>query len=324
MASGHVESILQAAFGESLSSWEQIGEAHVMGFSGASITSLRCSLKKGDDADASVLQCVLKQTTKQLPGLPADADKGKRLRAERTDFSYGSEVVFLRERALALNSRGCRVPRPFYAGDDGTSFALLMEAFVGNQGWEQMLTIPRGAHTNAILRWLARFHATFLPTRVGGGGVPVMIEGCWDYGTHMALEKRPESELENLSTTLEAFVEQFADADPYFQTAGAKSIGPRLQAVAKSVAWHLRPSVGGVEGGARLFTITHGDFKQANMFFRSDPSHDDATLEVAVIDWQWTGAGVAATDLFFICAMALSDETVANYGSEVCKHARRS
>merc|ERR1712066_247474 len=117
-----------------------------------------------------------------------------------------------------------------------------------------------------------------------------------------------------------AFLEQFAEADPYFQTAGVKSIGPRLQAVARSVAWRLRPAVGGVDGGAKDFTITHGDFKQANMFFRSQASSMQSCLpEIAVIDWQWSGAGVAATDVFFLCAMALSDGSVENYVSDVLK-----
>lgn len=46
------------------------------------------------------------------------------------------------------------------------------------------------------------------------------------------------------------------------------------------------------------------------MFFRGD--------EICVVDWQWTGAGLAATDIFCLCAMALSDDAVEHWEDEVC------
>ena len=39
--------------------------------------------------------------------------------------------------------------------------------------------------------------------------------------------------------------------------------------------------------------------------------------EVAIFDWQWTGPGVGATDVVYLCAMALSDETLDNYERDV-------
>lgn len=217
-------------------------------------------------------------------------------------------------------SRGVRVPTPVYTDEEGGTFRLLMEALSEKDGWHQHLIIPAGPPTRAVLRWLARFHAAFLPPERGGGGLPLSTEGAWSYGSHMALEKRPASELEALPATLASFIEAFSSEDSYFGSESAASIGPRLQAVARSVAWRLRPPIDGVAGGAETVTATQGDFKQANIFFRKSEARDGTELpEVAVIDWQWTGAGVGATDLFFICVMAFADETLEDYRAGVLR-----
>ena len=54
-----------------------------------------------------------------------------------------------------------------------------------------------------------------------------------------------------------------------------------------------------------LVTMVHGDFKSANMVFRNVESPEPT---VASFDWQWTGPGVGATDLIYLCAMSLADE----------------
>ena len=77
------------------------------------------------------------------------------------------------------------------------------------------------------------------------------------------------------------------------------------------MAHRLRPALDGAAGGAKLPTMVHGDYKQANMFFRAAAGAEDAD-EVVVFDWQWTGPGVGATDLLYVCAMALHDEVAAH------------
>ena len=56
----------------------------------------------------------------------------------------------------------------------------------------------------------------------------------------------------------------------------------------------------------------HGDYKQGNFFF-------SPTGEISVFDWQWTGPGIGATDLIYVCVMALSDDTLADYENTVLK-----
>jgi thiamine kinase-like enzyme len=46
---------------------------------------------------------------------------------------------------------------------------------------------------------------------------------------------------------------------------------------------------------SRYRTLIHGDPKQANFFFRRNPK--SKKLEVGLIDFQWSGFGLAATDV---------------------------
>ena len=65
------------------------------------------------------------------------------------------------------------MPRPLLVDAGTTSFQLLMEACAEREGWKQHSTIPAGPPTRAVIRWLARFHAAFLPASRGGGGLPL-------------------------------------------------------------------------------------------------------------------------------------------------------
>jgi len=304
---GVIDAIIKEAFGEDCVSWSPVGEESSMGLSGSLIQAVRCTYSR--PARASPL-LMLKRTVKRAPMLAPEATEAERMKAERNDFSYQSECQFLKAHAERLLSFGCVVPRPWHTSTKG-EFTILMESLSASFGWQQHAVIPAGASTRAVLRWLAKFHALYLPADIGGGGGPLQTEGAWDCGLqNMALERRPAGEVDKLSQTLDSFTEAFASAEPYFATEGARSVGSRLQTVARDVAWHLRPVGHSSGGGAQLITMTHGDFMHSNIFLRDMPSEE---LEAAVIDWQWGGPGVAAVDLFFLCAQSLADETIADY-----------
>jgi hypothetical protein len=313
---------LRAAFGERVSCFEQVGETKTMGFSGAEIRVVQAVL----GVEKKIL--VLKRMRKQKALLSADADTKKQQHAQRTDFSYGNEAAFLATHAESLNRLGCCVPHPLRVQEAETSFEVLMEGFTEDNGWQQHSTIPSGGATRACLRWLARLHAAFLPAGRGGGGLPLLHPKMWTHGTHLALEKRPPDELQALPAVLATFLGNFAAESSYFSTEGVRRLPPRLLKVAEAVAWRLRPTVeGGGYGGAAKESVTmvHGDYKQANMFFR-DGGDEVGSCDVAVIDWQWTGPGVGATDLLYLCVMALPVEAVvdveagviAPYHQELC------
>ena len=66
-----VDEAVKAAFGEALVKWEQVGETLLMGFSGASIRTLQCTLSSAPDLPVLT---VLKRTQKQTAALAADAE----------------------------------------------------------------------------------------------------------------------------------------------------------------------------------------------------------------------------------------------------------
>lgn len=311
---GTIDAVIKEAFGEDCISWSPVGEQRSMGLSGSLIQEVRCTYNQPARASPLLL---FKCTRKRAPMLAPEATEADRMKAERNDFSYQSECLFLKAHAQTLLSHGCAVPRPWHISTQG-EFTILMESLSASLGWQQYAVIPAGASTRAVLRWLAKFHALYLPVDIGGGGCPLQTEGAWDSGLqNMALERRPAGEVDKLSQTLESFAEAFASAEPYFATEGARRLGSRLQAVARDVNWQLRPATHSAGGGAKLITMTHGDFMHSNIFLRETP-HGEAA-EAAVIDWQWGGPGVAAVDLFFLCAQSLADETVADYQVNVLR-----
>lgn len=197
---------LRATFGSQLVGWQRVGDVRTMGFSGATIELLQVELD-----DGPIQRLILKTTSKQAPALGPlngdEADAATRLRAERTDLSYANECAFLKTNAAALLAKGVRVPRPLRVEEAAGSFSILQEAILPADGWEQHFVIPAGSRTRTVLRWLARFHAAFLPPAIGGGGLPLLTPGACTHGTHLALEKRPAGELATLPATLAAFLE---------------------------------------------------------------------------------------------------------------------
>lgn len=328
MAKSHplesVDDVLAQAFpAADVLSWSQIGETVNMAmFSGACLRFLKIALKDGER-----LLC-LKQTAKQGALLDANADEGKRLRAARTDFSFGNECTQLRLHSEKLNDSNARVPQVYLASSskDNASFNLLMEAFLADAGWEQLASLPtKSDHLFATIQWLARFHAAFMGWTGRWEGGASDITDTWDVGSHTILERRPESELEKLPAMLASFFEQFASEDEWFKAQSiiekqnliadippseSPAIGPRLQYWAKRIAHRLRPITKEREGGAKSVTLIHADFKTGNLMFRKGT---ESGVEICTIDFQWTGPGVAATDVFYVLFMSCSNETCTNY-----------
>ena len=56
--------------------------------------------------------------------------------------------------------------------------------------------------------------------------------------------------------------------------------------------------------------IVHGDFKSANIFVKNkdDSNVTSKQVEISTIDYQWTGPGLASTDLIYFLSMCLPGE----------------
>eukprot|EP01062_Namystynia_karyoxenos_P062562 TRINITY_DN55467_c0_g1_i1.p1 TRINITY_DN55467_c0_g1~~TRINITY_DN55467_c0_g1_i1.p1 ORF type:complete len:437 (+),score=141.53 TRINITY_DN55467_c0_g1_i1:91-1311(+) len=315
-----VQRCLTAVFGERLRRAEQIGETRRMGFSSAEIVVLGvdCADPGPDGAGALSGQLVAKRNERMVPLLTPDASEGERLRAERTDQSFVNEVHFFNAFGSAIAEHGCRVPRNYYCKVEQDCFVMFTEGLTQKAGWHQHIRFPPRL-TRPVLRWLARFHAAFLPKACGGGGLPLKAEHVWEFGRHLALERRPASEIERIPQILSGIVGQFASQDPYFAEGGsgaawAGALGEKLQRVTPEVGRQL----GAAAAAEGRWTMVHGDYKAANIFIGEDPA-DGSDPPVAVIDWQWTGPGVGATDIIYLCATTLADEVVDDWESSVLR-----
>ena len=95
-------------------------------------------------------------------------------------------------------------------------------------------------------------------------------------------------------------------------------MGEALQRVAPAAAAETHPcdaeAGGDAEAAAPFVTLIHGDPKAANIFLRDAPAGGVAPPEVALIDFQWCGFGLAATDVAHHIAAALAPECVGGDG----------
>ena len=83
-----------------------------------------------------------------------------------------------------------------------------------------------------------------------------------------------------------------------------RSVGSRLERVAREVAAKVH--------GKRQ-TVIHGDAKIANFFFRGGGGR---MPEVGLIDFQWSGPGLAAVDVAYCIWASASLEVLAEAGGE--------
>jgi thiamine kinase-like enzyme len=93
---------------------------------------------------------------------------------------------------------------------------------------------------------------------------------------------------------------------PELSNVDLSQLGERLERVAKKVGAKAHPFHGTSDVTSEFSpyrTFIHGDPKQANIFLRESSHIDGERIEVGLIDFQWSGFGLAATDVaHHICA----------------------
>jgi len=136
-----------------------------------------------------------------------------------------------------------------------------------------------------------------------------LASALWPSASYWSLEKQPANQLENLEPSwarILAALRREGLAAAESQDDGWLGVGAALHrhAVAADAAVHGT--------GERKQTVIHGDAKAANFFFReaagdAEAGNDGAASErsvqgVGVIDFQWTGLGLCATDIAYCIA----------------------
>ena len=231
-------------------------------------------------------------------------------KVKRDVRSYQVEASFLGSEACAMLVRA-GVPvarayavdmRPDEEAPIESRFAMLLEEFRAEDGWKQhWLLDPDQA--KASLAGLAKLHAFFWDGSSFWKDHPeeakALEAAVWPSGAYWQPEMQSPEQLttginDHWPTHCHSFAEAFA-AYPALKGMDVASIGKRLQRVAAAVGKEAHPFGAGGPGrsvGAR--TLIHGDPKAANIFMRQKEA---SGYEIGFIDFQWSGFGLAATDV---------------------------
>lgn len=245
--------------------------------------------------------------------------------------SYQVETAFLtsqacqdgliREAGVKVNKAYSSDLRPAAEGSGPeeqikSRFGILVEDFGAKDGWKQEWLLTERS-SKAALKAFADMHGYFFCgsnfwKRDGGMLGEELERAVWPNGGYMQPNLQGLDQLENVAAGWAARLPTFqSDLETVAQLKHVDlfDLGERLQAIAKHVGERAHPFAEGMdctsESLRQYRTLIHGDPKQANIFLRQKDSggKNDVELEVGLIDFQWCGFGLAATDVaHFICA----------------------
>ena len=192
------------------------------------------------------------------------------------------------------------IPKIFFSDLNGNkpwpAFCILM-----NDVSQQFPVHPRFLslyQAQCALKWIATFHATFW-------GISIPPNSVWERG---AFWTKSHSNNNTSSAGISSawvgtlrFLEKYGHA----VTSTTKTFGQRLQSAGPTIGAFLSENTGTLKGNApTVRTLIHGDYKAANMFLKQPPSQEDTTeasaTHVAVVDFQFTGAGIGAEDVAYL------------------------
>jgi 3'-phosphoadenosine 5'-phosphosulfate (PAPS) 3'-phosphatase len=252
--------------------------------------------------------------------------------------SYQVETSFLtsdacryltREAGLNLNKvlRSDLRPTPADRGPKGqlhSRFSIFLEYFQESEGWKHQWLLDEEA-TKAALGELATMHAYFWQGsqfwKKEDGKLGRELESIvWPNGGYMQPQLQGMEQLEKVHSGWEAryptFRDDLANVEE-LKDADIASLGKRLESVASNVGQRAHPfseQNDATNEFLKYRTFIHGDPKQANFFFRRNP--DTGVLEVGIIDFQWSGFGLAATDVAHHIASAVMPDCLSRDGKK--------
>jgi hypothetical protein len=186
-------------------------------------------------------------------------------------------------------------------------FSIFLEYFQKRNGWEQSWLLQK-EEAKASLAELAKMHGYFWQGsqfwKKDGGKLGNDLESMvWPNGGYMQPKLQGYDQLTKVRSGWESRYPSFQEAlekIPELNEVDIQSLGRRLEEVAPSVGRQAHPFSGDIketEEYTKYRTLIHGDPKHANFFFRRRQLSEETkeTIEVGVIDFQWSGFGLAAT-----------------------------
>ena len=216
-------------------------------------------------------------------------------------------------RAMIERSYNCQA-RVYIHNPIDSKFTLLLEDFCEKDGWKQFPLLDEN-NMKSTLQALAKFHAFFWLKNDQGEHVRTKL---WEVATYWDLEKQPVGQVGLLEKNFKRLIRDFeiTDSEVEYQRMCEKNFGLQLSRIAIELnnAVHKSP---------HKQTIIHGDPKAPNFFFKKVGERTN----VGMIDFQWTGAGLCATDVAYaiwtcpqLCVLKKEDDLVQYYYDQLVKY----
>ena len=201
-----------------------------------------------------------------------------------------------------------------------SKFSFLFEDFAPAQGWYQKWLLDDPESLEAALQTLAKIHAYFWHGSHFWKDHPEaaqeLEESIWKSGSYVQPQaqgwKQCKIVAEEWATKKMRFEPELSSFDYW------DNLGERLESVAEECGRVAHPfaddvsDTGVSEKYQKYRTFTHGDPKQANMLFKK--TNDN--LQLGLIDFQWSGFGLAATDIAHFITSAVHADMLVDGGEE--------
>ena len=211
--------------------------------------------------------------------------------------SYGVERRFYDVAAPRMRDCGVilEIPRLLASDRDGSkphpAVCFLMNdiRFRGFPKHPEFLSV---SEAKRALKWIARLHAMFWNDEKSQD----WRRDLWTRGGFWT-DGKDAINIQTISAQWSQTVRWLQTHHPELVSEEVKGIGKRIQALAGPLDRFLSMESAGPRG-----TMTHGDYKAANLFL-SESRADDNSLgaeSVAVVDFQFSGGGLGAEDISYL------------------------
>ena len=243
--------------------------------------------------------------------------------------SYKVETSFLSSKACkeVIETAGLHIPKCYDASlepnDDNpieSKFSVLLEDLSPSDGWSQRWLLEDENEIHATLTTFAKLHAFFWHGSSFWKDQEAANElesGVWESASYVQPKLQTLNQCRNVAkgwATSKLKCEKELSSFDFWE-----NLGTRLESTAEEAGREAHPFA---EEGSSLYdeykqyrTFVHGDPKQANLFFR-ESSSNTGSIDVGLIDFQWSGFGLAATDIAHFITAAVHADRLNDGGEE--------
>jgi thiamine kinase-like enzyme len=283
-----------------------------------------CRVKLMPSGDSAFYKCIIFKDI----GHAWEKMKNAPFKLLRDIHSYQVVASFLNSKACQqmVDKTGIKIPicyhaelEPNYINPMESKFSFLLEDLNPSDGWYQQWLIDSREECKACLRTYAKIHAFFWHGSnfwKDKEAAKELEASVWQSGSYVQPHAQPPDQYLTLETEWarkRMKFEKHLSSFDYWE-----NLGERLQSVAHECGRRAHPFAEGeslAKDYQRYRTFTHGDPKQANIFFHRS-AQGDSDIQVGLIDFQWSGFGLAASDVAHFLSSAVYADLLEGSGEK--------